>query len=439
MDLRKIQKIIIWQIVLFSLFWNGYVKAQGFEVDDERSYKDLMDAGEYEKAQEKIFAKLKEINSKNTKNKRIPSNFISFVSIEQEIDINSLFNERTVENFLIEDNPELHQLHLDAALVNYQLKEYKRAASYLHQSLRYKPIEFKKDDNLFSLMSQIYLNMDNITAYRNSLELAFKLNPAISKYSKDLGLSYYESSQKKKAIYYLVNYVKMESYEIEDKKIFVKIANLNADINRNLEAQKYYLLYLEKSGDDYDIYYVVGNLAFNETGNLDLAQTCYMQVVQNMKDEESLKKSKSMEHLGDIAFKKMYYNAALEWYLQSIELEKGYRDNLENKRTEIKDYEEKINNLKIELLKSNNYVQYNEYQFLRQELARLKREEIQLNYELRKHASGKRRWKTAIVYEKTEQLNKAIDYYRESIKLDYKSNEARERIEKIQLKINRGY
>ena len=415
------------------------MNAQGFVVEDERSYQELIDAEEFEKAQKKISDRITEINSKNTKNKRIPSNFISFVAIEQEIDVNSLFNERTVENFLIEDNPELHKLHFDAAVVNYKLKEYKRAASYLHQSLRYKPIEYKKDDKLFSLMSQIYLNIGNITAYRNSLELAFKLNPAISEYSKDLGLSYYESSNKKKAIYYLENYVKLESYEIEDKKIFVKIANLNADIHRNLEAQKYYLLYLEKGGDDYDMYYVVGNLAYNETGNLDLAQTCYMQVVQNMSDEESLKKSKSMEHLGDIAYKKMYYTAALEWYLQSIELEKGYRDNLEKKRNEIKELEEKISKLKIELLKSNNYVQYNEYQFLRQELTRLKREEIQLNYELRKHASGKRRWKTAIVYEQTEQLNKAIDYYRESIKLDYKSNEARERIEKIQLKINRGY
>ena len=70
---------------------------------------------------------------------------------------------------------------------------------------------------------------------------------------------------------------------------------------------------------------------------------------------------------------------------------------------------------------------------------KLKKEIENLQLEFNKLQPGRLRWFIAVSNEKIENYSEAIKYYREAIKYDYNSNNAREMIIKLQLKIKRGY
>ncbi|MFC1670085.1 hypothetical protein ACFL20_06790, partial [Spirochaetota bacterium] len=91
------------------------------------------------------------------------------------------------------------------------------------------------------------------------------------------------------------------------------------------------------------------------------------------------------------------------------------------------------------LLKNKDFDKYQEYEFLLDEKGKVEFQFKNKKHEYRLLNSGKVRWKIATSYERTGKYKKAIMHYREAISYNYKSNSARKKITKLELKIKRGY
>jgi tetratricopeptide (TPR) repeat protein len=111
-------------------------------------------------------------------------------------------------------------------------------------------------------------------------------------------------------------------------------------------------------------------------------------------------------------------------------------DSNKNKRAE-KNAE--INKLKEALINNREFEKYEEYEILVDERNKIDKEIESLQLAFTKLQPGKVRWFLAVSYEKTEQYEEAINYYREAITYNYYPNNARDMIIKLKLKIKRGY
>lgn len=433
-------------IILFLFLISSFLFAQNSNImmapettSSDNEYSNLIDEGKYEDALEIIEKDLSEELSKKVERKTIPSQYITFSALEEDIDVNTLFSERTLENFNIEDNEKLHRLYTDGGTCYAALKDNRKALTYLNEALRYKKIEYGVDDKIFYAAARVYKNMENVTAYRNFLELSYKLNPSEGLYSKELGLSLYSSPYKEKAIHHLKKYVEINGDEIEDHDIYLKVANLNADIDKHLEAEKYYRKYLQKEPEDGKAYYSLGVLAYQKSGNFNLALSCFENADQFLDSDQSLLRSKSYDYTGKILQRKLKYEQAIGWYTKSMELEDQFSGVVKELETKISEKKTYINELKVGLLKENNYTKYNEYEYESVELQKLEIEYKKQLYELSKYNGGELRWNTAFCYEQLGELEKAIEFYKAVIKYNYQPGLARDKIIKIQLKIKRGY
>ncbi len=407
--------------------------------DGDKTYQQHMEDGEYRDAVELLNAAIDEINSGRVRRKKIPSSYISFATIEEDIDVNRLFKDRVLENFYLEESTELHELHFQAGIAYRELGEYVKSVSHLQDSLRYKKLEYNVDDRVFYELSQTYKLMEKKRAYHNALEIAFNLNPQKPSYSKELGTQLYKTRYRQKSIYHLEQYIALIDDDEIDDKVYLMLAGLYIDTGKFLRAQDYYQRYLEKNDDDGEIYFALGDIAYTRTGHFDLAMQSFNRALQHLDDDEHIKRSQCHEYIADIHKKRLRYAEAVDSYQAAVEIEEIFQQRIDEKKAQIEKLEQELDELKRDLLKENDYVKYNEYQFQSQELERLKQEKEELDYEYSKFSPGLRRWNLAECYEKLEQYDMSLRYYEESIRVNYKANQARDRIKKIRLKIKRGY
>jgi tetratricopeptide (TPR) repeat protein len=99
----------------------------------------------------------------------------------------------------------------------------------------------------------------------------------------------------------------------------------------------------------------------------------------------------------------------------------------------------KINSVKSTLLDKKDVSLYPEYQSLLDQLGNNELELRRLEHEYSKLNTGELYFKIASIYETTLNYQQAIDWYSKAIASGTKVRESSKKIEKIQLKISRGY
>ncbi len=432
-DYMRIHNILIQLSLIFLLFFLG----QNLFSQETISYSDLLQNGNYDEALKIINDKISLINETRVDNKMVPSTIITVESIDQTVDLKKLFSERKNELYMIENNPELSKLHFDAGICYRNLKIYDSALNNFYQSLRYKEIQSGVDDVTFYEISQIHKENGDYPAYLNTLETAYGFNPSKIEYSAELGRALYSTNQKKKAIYHLNKYVLQNSSS--DPNVYLLLGGLSTDIGKYLESAEYYEKYLSLKPDDPYIMFALGFINYQHIGNFNKAIALFSSAVNKLPENEILYKSKCYEYIGDMLFKNLKYTNAITAYSETIKYEESINNNISSKKTELETKNNEIRELKISMLKQNNYLKFAEYQFQSQEKEKILFELKDLNYEFNKINSGKIRWNTAECYERLNMLNEAIEFYKKSISYNYKSNESRSRIIKLQLKIKRGF
>jgi tetratricopeptide (TPR) repeat protein len=419
------------------IFLMSTIHAQQGRGDDD--FLPYYNKGEYKKALEIIQGEIKNEYGKRVAEKRVPSDFISFKKVEEGVNLNALFRERREKGFFIEDNSKLFNLHLYAGRCYYNLTEYDRSLNHYYQALRFKPLEFQKDDIIFYEIAQTYKKLNLNVNYLRMLETSYSLNPDKYEYSLELGNALYRTPEKKKAIYHLERYTRARSDDIGDPEIFLKIGNLNEDIGRYLETVKYYKKYLEKKPDDGYIHFALGYLAYKRTGDFPLAIESFDKSLALLPEKDILRRSKANEYKADIYLKEREFEKATNLYQETIKYQDRILADIDKRKKEILKIRDQIHKLKSSLIKEQDFNKFTEYQYQSEERGRIELENREKNYEFNKLNAGKVRWNLAESYERMGKLQRAIDYYRESISFNYNSNKARERIIKLRLKIKRGY
>lgn len=401
-------------------------------------YISLYNSGNYAKSLESINKRLDEFYITRVEDKRIPTGFITMKDVAKEVDLKKLFRNRKAEPFLIEDKPDISQLHLYAARNYFKLTNYHYSLNHYIQALRYKKMEEKKDDVIYYEIAQIFKKENYFTAYINYLETASSLNTDNYSYSLELGRALYRTPMKKRAIYHLEKYVNTTSEPLSPE-LYLMLGNLYEDISKYLETEKYYIKYLEKKPDDGNIQFALGHIAYLRTGNYPLALQSLDKALKLMPEKEIFKISKSYEYKADISLQELEFADAIRFYTETIKYQETIAGNVKNKKNEIADLDSKIQMLKSSLLRVENFEKYEEYENLLDEKGKKEAELRQIENEYNKLNAGKVRWNIAYANERLEKLNDAIKYYRDAMTFEYNSNQARKKIINLELKIKRGY
>lgn len=394
---------------------------------------------DYKSALEMIQRRLGEIYDSRVQDRRIPVDFITSKKLEEKLDLNALYKKRMLTGFFLEDNQELHTLHLHAARCHAQLEDFNASLNHYNQCMRYKGFEPGKDDIIFYEMSQVCLRMNRRPQYLRMLEAAYAMNPSAYEYSRELGAALTWSNQKKKAIFHLERYLQSAGGKEADPALLLVIANLNEDIGRYLETVRYYGRYLEARKEDGGVWFALGFLAFRRTGDFNLALRCFEQALSLLPENETYRRSKAHEYRAAIEMKELQFEKAVASYLQTIRYQERLRVEIERSDKEIARLRGEIGAVKTSLLKERDFDKYNEYEMLMDEKGRQDLERRERVFAYGKLNSGEVRWNIAQCYERLERLDEAMRYYREAISFNHNASRARERIIKLQLKINRGY
>ncbi len=427
-------KIVVFLAISISI--PGVLGSQESRHDEYMKAYALKD---YKTALEGIRRRLDEIYDSRVLDRRIPVDFITSKKLEEKLDLNALYKKRTISGLFLENNPELHALHLHAARCLFHLEEYKDSLNHYNQCLRYKTLEPGKDDIIFYEMSRLCLKMNHRPQYLRMLEAAYAMNPSAYEYSKELGAALVGSNQKKKAIFHLERYLQSAGGKEADPGLLLVIANLNEDIGRYLETAKYYGRYLDMRKGDGGVWFALGFLAFKRTGDFDLALRCFDSSLSLLPENDIYRRSKAYEYRASIEKKELQFEKAVGSYLETIRYQERVRGEIEKSDNEIGRLKGEIGAVKTSLLKERDFDKYNEYEMLMDEKGRRELERRERVFAYGKLNAGEVRWNIAECYERLERLNEAIKYYREAISFNYNSSGARERIIKLQLKINRGY
>ena len=430
---------LITSLLLFTL---STVYAQPAVETDYASY---YNKGDYAKALEIIRLRLNEIYEKRVDNKRVPMEIISFKKAEKEAEeaghINYLFTIRKAQGFFIEDNSELSGLHLAAAKCFFKTSEYDSALNHYYEALRFKQVEYQKDDAVYYEISQVYKALGHFNAYVNTLESAYTLNPDNYEYSLELGTALAPTAMKKRAIYHLERYIKSKGDNLENPDLYIKLGNLYEDIGRYLETAEYYKKYLKRKDNDGYIYFALGYLACTHIGDYELAVNCFDKSAAILPENELFRRSKAYELKGDIKMNELEFEDAISSYLSTVKYQDRMLQEIQDNDAKITALTAQIRDAKSSIIKERGraFDKYNEYEYLEEEKGKIQIESREKKYQMAKLNIGKTRWNIAVSYEKLDKLEDAIKYYRESITFNYKSNEARKKIVKLQLKIKRGY
>ena len=406
----------------------------------QENYKALYDRGEYSQALSEVLKDLNEIYSKRVDDKRIPSGYISLQNLNEDIDLVSLFRNRKAEGFFIEDNPELSELHLYAGRISVKVGKRRDALNHYIQSLRFREIEYKRDDVVYYEMAEVFKSYNSpefFRAYTDALEQAYTLNSDNYSYSYELGMALSSTSEIKKALYHLERYV--ENTSAPPAETLLKIASLYNSSGKYIEAEKYYNRYLMEVPDNGEIHFALGYLAYAKTGNYILAESSFQAALQYIDENDIYRRSKSYEYSGDMAFSNLKYDKALLMYESVIDYQNRVLGSIDAAGNELERIKKEVNGLKQELIRDKNFEKYEEYEILLDSQGEKESDLEDLKNSFARLNPGKVRWNIAEINEKKDKNETAINYYRECIKYDYQSNRARERIEKLQLKIKRGY
>jgi tetratricopeptide (TPR) repeat protein len=371
----------------------------------------------------------------------VPAGFISFTNIGEDTDLVSLFRKRKENGFFIEDNSELSELHLFAARCSVHLSRKQDGLNHYIQSLRFKKIELQKDDIIYYETAQLlktYNDLLYFKGYIDALEQAYTLNKTEYKYSYELGNALYTTKENKKAIFHLKRYVENTQNTIEPE-VYLKLACLYEGIEKYLETEKYYNEYLRLKPDDAEILFALGHIAYLKTGNYIMAESFLTRALTILKDNDIYRRSKSYEYLGDMLFNNLKYKRAIEHYKQCINYQTSMLQTIDSKKNKRAEKNAEINKLKEVLINNREFEKYEEYEILVDERHKIDKEIESLQLEFTTLQPGKVRWFIAVCYEKIDQYEEAINYYREAINYNYNSNNARDMIIKLRLKIKRGY
>jgi len=408
------------------------------QISDSEDFISNYSSGNYTKSLEIINKKLNDFYQTRVDDKRIPTGFITMKNVLKDVDLKMLFRNRKVEPFFIEDNPEISSLHLYAGRNYYKLTKYDYSLNHYIQCLRFKKVEEKKDDAIYYEISQIFKKGNHFNAYINYLEAASSLNMDNYDYSLELGRALYRTGMKKRAIYHLERYLSGTD-KPQSPELYLMLGNLYEDIAKYLETEKYYIKYLEIKPDDGHIQFALGHIAYLRTGNYSLALESLNKALRLLPKNEIFKISKTYEYKADISLQELAFDDAIRFYSETISYQEKIAGEVKSKKNEIAELSLKIRNLKSNLLQNENFEQYEEYENLMDLRGKKETELRQIENEYTKLNAGKVRWNIAYALERMEKLNEAITYYRNAITFDYNSNQARKKINNLELKIKRGY
>jgi tetratricopeptide (TPR) repeat protein len=402
-------------------------------------YISVYNKGDYNETLKVISEKLASAYNARTDTQKIPDDYIFIKKEEDRKNITFLFMNRKADRFFIEDNPELSGLHLYAARSYFKTGNGEAALNHYFTSLRYKTLDYQKDDVIFYEISQVYKSINFYEAYTRSLETAYSLNPTKFEYSLELGRALGVTKNKKKAVFHLKRYIESRGDDIPDIILFLTLGNLYEDIGEYMETAKNYKKYLDKKNDDGYVNFALGYLAFNRTGDHKLALDCLEKSIKYLPEKELFRRSKAAEYQADIYMQDLEYDKAIQFYLETKKYHDKIQLDIKENNDKISKKNEEIRDAKYAIKAEKLYERYDKYQKLNVEKGSLEFANREMNYELGKINAGKIRWNIALCYERIDKPEDAIQYYNESVSLDYNSNEARDRIKKLKLKIKRGY
>jgi tetratricopeptide (TPR) repeat protein len=395
-------------------------------------------SGNYKDSLETINRRLEEIYIGNLQTIRIPNEFISTKDNRDEIDLRLLFKKQKAGSFFIEDKKDLSELHLYAGRCYYKSSKYRDSINNYIQSLRYKKIDPTKDHTVFYEISQAFKKMKLFNPYINALEAAYTMNPDNSAYSLEIGLALYTTNDTKRAIHHLERYINSTDDAI-NPDIYLKLANLYDSMNQFLKAERNYIKYLQKKPEDGSIYLALGILAFKKTGNLVLSMESLTKSIKLLPEKDIAQRSMAYEIMGDIEYHNQNYTEAIKAYTSTIQFQDEIRKKIQILQKDTKELSDNINRMKKALIKDKQYDQYEEYEYLQEQKGKKDAMLGDLETQFSRLHAGRIRWNIADTNERIGKLEAAIEYYRQSITFNYKSNNARDKIQKLQLKIKRGY
>ena len=424
---------LITSFLLTLLLFPAYILLAQPAGDDYLSY---YNKGDYKQSLDMIKTRLTQIYEKKSGNIKLPSDLVSLKTLEAGKNLIQVFRNRKVAGFFIESDKELFTLHLYAARCYFKQGEHDSALNNYKQALRYHILDPLKDDSIAFEVAQVYKAQNRLRPYRDMLESAYSMNPAKSEYSHELGLSLYRTNDKKRAIYHLERYLESKG-EADDPSLYLMLGNLNEDIDRFLETQKYYQKYLVKKPDDPYVNFALGYIAYKKTGDFKLAHECFDRALKHLPEKDVLRRSKANEFKGDMFLKDREFSQAETVYLKTIEYQKQILGDISKRREDILKIRGEIDSIKLTIKKTHEF--NSDYYTKMEEQGKLEQNTRDRQYELNKLNEGKVRWNLAESYERKEKLADAVRYYKECVARDYNTREARKRIEKLQLKINRGY
>lgn len=422
------------------------------------SYVSMFEQGNYREAMDTISSRLNEIYSKRVGDKRVPSDFVSIEKTGDEADLIALFRNRKEKGFFVEDNPEIADLHLYAGKCSTKLGKKRDSLNHYVQSLRFRRITAGRDDEIYFQISQVFKSMNSriyFKGYVDALEQAYALNSMKYEYSYELGLALYPTTEQKKAIYHLERYLSLSGKT--DADVLLKLANLYESTGNYLNAEKYYNEYLRINPDDVKAVFGAGYIAYYRTGNYTLAEFMFKGVLQKGSKDDLYRMAKSDEYLGDMSYSNLKFDTAIQYYIDSTVFHRQAEEEVSVKEKEKSEIDNRINDLKMNIINNKNSLKYDDYKNLLDEYEGLldeqgeKESELQaLKYNLKQLCPGKVQWNIALCYhkkgdradgmqEKKDNYTEAIKYYREAMRKDYNTDKAREIILKLQLKIKRGY
>jgi lipopolysaccharide biosynthesis regulator YciM len=395
-------------------------------------------SGNYKDSLETINRRLEEIYIENLQTLKIPNEFITTKDNRDEIDLRLLFKKHKAGGFFIEDKKDLSDLHLYAGRCYYQTSKYKDSLNNLIQALRYKKLDPSKDHAVFYEISQVFKKMNLFNPYTNALEAAYTMSPDNSAYSLEIGLALYATSDTKRAIYHFERYITNTDDTI-DPDIYLKLANLYDSTRQYLKAERYYIEYLKKKPDDGSIHLALGVLTYKKTGHHDLALASLNKSIDLLPEKEIAQRSMAFEIKGDIEHHNQNYTEAIKAYTATIQYQDEIRKKIHALQKDIKELSDNLNRLKKSLIKDKLYDQYEEYEYLQEQKGKKDAILRDLETQFTRLHAGRIRWNIADTNERLGMLEDAIEYYRQSITFNFKSNNARDKIQKLQLKIKRGY
>lgn len=424
--------------LLFIIFLSLFVSLSGQEGEN---YISFYNNKEYNKSLEIILSKLNTIYGKKIEDKRIPAGYLALSNVGEDTDLLTLFKKRKEKGFFIEENNDLAELHVLAARCSVKLGKKKDGLNHYIQSLRFRKLEPLRDDVIFYEIAQVFRTYNEknfFKGYIDALEQAYDFNSGKYSYSLEIGNELSVTKDKKKAIFHLRRYMENTEDTIPPE-VYLRLGNLYESIEKYVETEKYYNEYLRLKPDDAEILFSLGYISYKKTGNYILAESSLQRSLKILKEGDVFRRSKSYEYLGDMSFNNLKYEKALIYYNECFKYQMSVLERIQSKMNQKKEINIKINQLKEALINNKEFEKYEDYEILLDERNKIDKEMENLQLEFNKLQPGRVRWFMAVSNEKKEKYEDAIKYYREAIRFDYNSDDARKMIVKLQLKIKRGY